>query len=787
MAKDSDRNENQSAYVSSKQQTFQIALHRCSFVNFETSAVVAICPDCSHSGNQFFVARENGDLETRSAFTGWAVQNYVPSTIKTGKFITSIVELAVDKVMTSTLDGFLTIWDMERRTQLYQQSPGGGAIWCMEVDPTTTNDTKTIAIGCEDGRVRLIHIATSQLADATNSKDLVQVELLEAGQSRVLAIAWSLESTSFLLATDDSGNIRKLDTETRRCVQVMKITQQGVPAVIWSVIALKVNSNHHYYATGDSRGILTIWDATTCSVISEFAVENCKGDITCLTGIVHEDSQDPNLALPDVDILFGASDGGIGAIRGHWTSTEPNKYHWIPVRGRSLHARDVRTIKAIGNHRIVAGGADCRISIIDTNDFFSEAPCIRLYPSRQPHRPSCASYYRNKDLLVAEHDQHVDFWKGNCKMMDKILFRYKSRKRDGHICASAVSEDFTWFAVATTTVIRIYQVSWVENGTVAMEVDPFQVIHSCGGARQLLWIYESNTCSYLLALSKEAECIFLHTILSNQNAASIEKPRSIQWADWIPTKVSKNASNSCTITCMTHAKESTNASEMSLFFAAGDKYGNVFIFDIRHLDSPVASLQGCLSESVVSIRFQKNVLIVCGCRGQIQLFRIEADSGKWKMDRLSSWSEKSMEWVKEQLILSLNLLPIYGLDIDVDSSCFLIYGRHYIILLHWEQFEEVINKGNHLEDSMDLSETGKPSQDSSSERHSTIAKKIQKVPTKKLKIMYPLENVVYACFMSDQEKKQTTDNMISILCLEHRWEDMLSHMPPAVLKKKFGI
>ncbi|GJQ13702.1 hypothetical protein GpartN1_g5493.t1 [Galdieria partita] len=778
-------NSNQNLPTFTNEEAFQIALHRCSFVNFDTSTVVAICPDYCHSGNRFIVARENGDLETRTAFTGWAVQNFIPNSIQSGKLITSIMELAPDKVMTSTLDGFLTIWDMARRTQLYQLCPGGGAIWCMEIDPTTIEkEKKTIAIGCEDGRVRLIHIETSQWMDTTNSKDIVSVELLEAGQSRVLAIAWSLEPHPFLLATDDSGNIRKLNREMQRCTQVMKITHRGSPVVIWSVVALQINSNHHYYVTGDSRGIVTIWDATNCSVINEFTVENCKGDITCLTSVVHNDSRDPQLTLPDVDILFGAIDGGIGAIRGQWSLS--NEYHWIPVRGRSLHARDVRTIKAIDNHRIVSGGADGRISIMDLNELFSEARCIRLYPSRQPHKPSCASYYRKKDILIAEHDYHVDFWKDSSKMMDKLLFRYKSQRRDGQICASAISEDFDWFAVATKSVIRVYQLLWAINDNVAIEVQPFQVIRS-HDVRQLLWINENDTCRYLLALSNEADCIFLYTIVVNsKNSPLMKSTRSIHWSDWGSLTLPKNATNNGCITCMTRAEEIAHGSEISQLFALGDNYGNVFIFDIRYLDCPVASLQGCLSEGVLSVRLKQNVLIVCGYLGQVQLFRIEADSGKWKIDRVPSWSQKCVEWLKQQLIGSLDLLPIYGVDVDVDSSCFLVFGRHYIILLRWDDFEEVIRNADHMDDSMDFSETGKPGQDFS-ERRIPISKRIQKLPTKKLKVMHPLENVIYACFMSDSRKDKHGENVIPILCLEHRWEDMLSHMPPAVLKKKFGI
>lgn len=181
---------------------------------------------------------------------------------------------------------------------------------------------------------------------------------------------------------------------------------------------------------------------------------------------------------------------------------------------------------------------------------------------------------------------------------------------------------------------------------------------------------------------------------------------------------------------------------------------------------------------------QQNVLIVCGCRGQVQLFRIEME--KYKVERMVSWSEKSMEWLKEQLIVSLDFLPIYGVDIDVDASCFLIYGHYYILLVHWNHLEEVIENTIDHSESRRWNKTWNPN--ANEEQRSSVIQRIHKLPTKKLKVMYPLENVAYVGFMRQEKgKQQPTDNTIPILCLEHRWEDMLSQMPPALLQKKFGI
>jgi len=790
--------ENNNIAMHPKNKNLQIALHHCSFIKFHSSAVVAISPDCSCSGEHFVVARENGDLEKRSAYMGWAVEHYIPNAIQSGKPITSVVEIAPNVVATSSLDGLFTIWNLESRTRVHQSIPGGGAIWCMEADPTINlmKDGKVvIAIGCEDGRVRLIHITSHPMDDENDHQRSIQVveyvERIEPGPSRVLSLTWSLEPNGkFLLTTDDAGNIRKL--ETQKCLQVMKITQKGSPVVIWSIIALQLTPDYHYYVTGDARGTITIWDAKTCSAIQEFNVDNCKGDITCVTAVVHfsrkyRDNQ--HLVLPDVDILFGAADGGIGAIRGNPIDSQ---YHWIPVRGRSLHARDVRTIKAIGKNKIVSGGADYRISMIDTDDFFSDAFATRLYPSKRPHRPSCAYYYRHQDLLVAEHDHHIDFWKDTATLSDKIIFRYNLRKGDGNIGASTLSKDGSWWAVATTRTIRIYQmqIAIQQRANLAVKVEPFQTI-PYSGARQLLWIQESDTRCYLLALSKEADAVHVYTLYITGNGSwKMEKtPRRIFWTNLVSTSKTGTCSS---ITCMTTEKEEE---EETCLLAVGDRHGNVFVLDVRgDVDRPVASLQGCLSESVVAMCLQQNVLLVCGCQGQVKLWRvIQEDVGdrqERKMERLPAWSEAVGEWFKEQVILSLDWLPIYGVDMDVDSSCLLIYGHHYIILLHWEQLEEMITNQKDRRNEESTGET-MPGERGHEEKRN-YAKKIQKLPSKKLQWMHPLENVAYACFMSENkqradEEEENQHHSISILCVEHPWEDMLSQMPPAVWKKKFGV
>eukprot|EP00871_Galdieria_phlegrea_P004432 jgi/Galph1/4990/GphlegSOOS_G3674.1 len=778
-------------------ESLQFALHQCSFINFDISGITAISADFQRSGTRFVLARENGDLETHSAQLKWNTEQFVSNTIPREKTITSIVEFVKDKVFTATLDGFLTLWDMVEGKQYNQLNPGGGAIWCMELEPVD-NRIPRLGLGCEDGRVRIVTFA-SEFFESMSSSLLYTIQSLDASQSRVLSISWSLEDQTFILAAEAAGTIRKLDTQRGNCVEVMKISEKGSPVVIWSVIALNLTPKHRYYISGDERGVLTVWDGITCTALKELTVENCTGDITSLTAVMN--LENPNKEgtrqaeeHPDVTVFFGSVDGGIGALTGQWVDVDPNTYQWLPVRARSLHSRDVKVVKNIGSNIIVSGGADCRLSILKCDDFFSDARAVRLCPCRAPYGVSSVKYYRKCGLLVAEHDKRIDFWQLSSSGGDRVLLRYRSRKLGGNICCSAVSDDLSWFAVSTRTSIRIYHLRCVINGAIAIEVEPFYSVVE-HGARRILFISCNSLSYYLVTLSSDANKVYIYQIShSGDEPVRLIMLKCLEWKDLFEDTVFHGDSCVAPITCLAAQEEFSGEQLDCLFFVLGDKYGNIFIFDVFRLDCSPTKMSCFPSQSICSICWQQSTLIAVGAQGEIRTFRTENQSDGCVIERDLRWSENCIRWLKDELFSALGFFPIYGVDMDANIGCFLLYGHDFIVLVHWNGFEEVLgseemekmrttNKAvrkqgpnaNFTPDQVNLDHSSKVS----------FQKKIRGMPSRKLKILYPLQNVSYACFMSSTHTEHA-GNVVDILCMTQTWEQMLAQLPAAVVKKRFG-
>ncbi|TIB33895.1 hypothetical protein E3P84_01988 [Wallemia ichthyophaga] len=152
-------------------------------------------------------------------------------------------------------------WDINTGKILNKLSSDGGAIWSMCSSPSTNS----LALGCADGRIRLVDLQNNQLQV---SRVLAHVP------TRLLSIAWCRSSqdndeqkNGWVVAGCSDSSLRVYNLENGRVNDRLSVDKTNHEhTLIWSVNVLEDNT----IISGDSLGNVIFWDKQSSSQISSF-------------------------------------------------------------------------------------------------------------------------------------------------------------------------------------------------------------------------------------------------------------------------------------------------------------------------------------------------------------------------------------------------------------------------------------------------------------------------------------------------------------------------------------
>ncbi|KAJ7431800.1 quinon protein alcohol dehydrogenase-like superfamily [Mycena galericulata] len=354
-----------------------LALHRCRFVDFTPSPITALAfpplpipsaiKKASSLGKQpvrfgaLAVGHANGNIDL-CEWTGaegdlQSSQAWVLRTTLAGPYpskVDSIVfairhpgdvrpdvvpSLSELRLFSSGGGSELLEWDMDRGCVRRTISSQGGSIWSMSLNP----GSNLLALGCEDGTVRLLSLADDTL---THHRRFDRVKC------RVLSIAWGPPSPRQTLArktTDDSSDdeeddwtdawlvtggsdssLRKWDVASGRVIDRMGTDKiRGERTLVWSVCVLGDGT----IVSGDSLGMVKFWDSRTCTQLQTFQAHGA--DVLCLTvdptgTAVYTSGVDQEIS----QFCLVKTSGG----------EKPSSRRWIQTSARRMHSHDVRAL-----------------------------------------------------------------------------------------------------------------------------------------------------------------------------------------------------------------------------------------------------------------------------------------------------------------------------------------------------------------------------------------------------------------------------------------------------------
>ncbi|KAK2462076.1 hypothetical protein APHAL10511_006539 [Amanita phalloides] len=405
----------------------------------------------------------------------------------------------------------LVEWDIDRGCIRRTINSQGGAIWCISVNPALN----TLAIGCEDGSVRLLSVAHDILQHSRR---------FDRVKSRVLSIAWGPPvprkradrpseagessdegddeddwSDAWLVTGGSDNSLRKWDVTTGRLMDRMSTDKiRGERTLVWTVGVLGDGT----IISGDSLGMVKFWDSRTCTQLQTFKAHGA--DVLCLAidpdgKAVYSSGVDQKIAQFALVKTTGTDKAPFGfqGSSSRWVQTCSRRLHshdvralatWptytlLPPAFRKQHPIDVATILASGglDMSVVVTPAALPTSTVvkvinplvtSSDATFENSYQRKIAYSAGPSGISSISLACQARLVTCMRDAGVSVWRllsesrpdaepvlqdSETRGWEKVL--EMDFIVDGNLVASAISDNGQWLAVSDPFETKLFSLS----------------------------------------------------------------------------------------------------------------------------------------------------------------------------------------------------------------------------------------------------------------------------------------------------------------------------------------
>lgn len=630
-----------------KKQEFQV--HRCRFISWVPFAITAMA--ASPSGSQLAVTRENGAIEV------WEVKNqkWHQSVLVPGKeepgmsgTVLALVWAGKDRLFGSDMDGSVFEIDLVRQARVRETSSFGGAVWCMSA--SEEEDKTVIAMGCEDGRVRIFEVLPGQGSGLNYVRAFRSV-----ATGRILTIKYHpAEDQRHIVYTGGvDGLIRKWDSTSGQVVLQIATESYGKsePICLWTLAVLKDST----LISGDSDGHVHVWDSRDEAGTLIRSFHEHRADVTTLAV-----SKDENT------VFASGIDSRVAMFRRIPASESTGVEDWVYGYSHRPHSRDVRGLAIVDNGKILAsGGNDTQICWYPV-DSFAKARPARLGPFL--HR-QLVHVARAGKLLATQHAHHIEIWR--TKAQDQLAaLRFKGRMG---IRCSALAPSGTLFACADDAGLKIFhfdanedeefgvqRLSEVETALVSGDANVS--VRSDGAVVAVSFVASGDKGDNLFVYAFQSGRVCVAKISgkggevqNDANAVSIE-------ASWAPVSAeSKSAA----------VKELAVSSD-GRWVAIGTTAGHITVYDVSTKKIQMEIARALTNGSLfTAMAFQPKsaVLAVANMKNEFFLFDVKAQ-------KLSPWSLAAGDRLDPQLLKQLE--AVIGITFDpVEIDMMILWGRTY--------------------------------------------------------------------------------------------------------------
>ena len=533
-------------------------------MDYKPSSIKAIAVDEFSDSALVAIGREDGSIELKTSLEKWCTLCRVAGRkdFNLRGLAWSQTERERGRLFGVSLRGFIFEVDLQALSRINVTDSYGGAAWCMAANPGRSSE---IAVGCEDGSVRLFSYAEGRLG--------YRKALPNTG-NRVLSLAYHPRQAQLFMGGSD-GVIRCIDERSGR--SILRMTGdllRGATTMIWS---LKVLSDSTVFS-GDTRGRLQVWDGRSGTLMNNIhqhtadilaiavsADENTvfasgvDSKVICVRRIAHHDTVDHHASAA----VSGSSKSSSGIKKSRhepvptdsdWLFTNAMRPHTHdvyalavctatqyppqpqaqdgrdgdlggpPPSGRNKRARsrtnstDGTTYIARRYHCLVSGGLDTKLCAYSVADFQRARPVWQLpIPAR-----GLMSSSGDGTRVAVQHASHIDLW--HLRFSDKTaagvgetsssanvsrapcrLSLRLSMTGEAHVQCAALSSDGRFLATSSATATQVWALSGSDSGVISAE--EVNVEHGLGDvhAMSLTFSASAGTTVQLAVATTEGE------------------------------------------------------------------------------------------------------------------------------------------------------------------------------------------------------------------------------------------------------------------------------------------
>ncbi|KAJ6244042.1 u3 small nucleolar RNA-associated protein [Anaeramoeba flamelloides] len=382
-------------------------VHRARCIKWEPSGIRSL--EFHPSGDWLAVGRENGDLEiwNTSLYYSWYCETRIAGTAS--ETIEKIVwSLDGKRLFSCSLGSHVIEWSLTSLKAKTVCDSFGGAVRDLKLN----HKGDTIAIACEDGRIRLFDISNGNFQ---------YIRAFSKEKNSLFCLCWS-ENDSMIVAGGNGSNVSVYNTSTGRVINsiIVRKYSEIKSLVVWACLWVG-----NTIVCGDSHGYTRFYDAKFGTLLNEF--KEHEADVLSLINI-----GDNEVYATGIDSKISKYSCKPFKKKTKKTKKKKNIYNeesdlnqavnWICLYTRKELSQYLRSVIVHPIHKfLVVGGLSGQIAFITVKKFAKEF-FTRVYPY-----PNTSIITKSRDnLLLSQFDDHLEIWKvGDIKKSKQNLPKLK--------------------------------------------------------------------------------------------------------------------------------------------------------------------------------------------------------------------------------------------------------------------------------------------------------------------------------------------------------------------------